>query len=850
MAERKVTIGLFGDDRDLDQKIADAKAHIDELKAKGAKIPVSLDKTQLDQDIRAAEIKLEELNRKKASPRIDTAKASIDLDKLDLSISKTELAMDKLMAKGLETDALGALGAGAAKAGSEVEKLAEKDLPSAGSSIAQFGSKLGAISNYGMPALITGLVMLGGQLVTVGFGLAAFGAAAFKDLDPILKLSQKTGGLAANLDKLDPVQRKLAISLLGLGQDYNKFAVSLKPEVFSVFGKGLVLVDDLMKDLQPAAATTGKALASVLGSIDQEFQSGEWQKFFGYIEQNAGPDLKQLGTLLDDVLAAIPPLTEALHPLGAALINDLDDVTKFTGGLSTLVGEAEKAALSVTNIGKGHNDTGSRVFNNLKEAAGQVLNPVQAAMNLAGKAGGWIEQVFGGSDKASTAQQRLAQATRAAALAAQNEQKSMDALSTSIDQVTSKILTLQGDTIAWKQAQNSATQTLKQNKDALDGNSDAALADKQALLGSTEAAIQFADHQLNVDHNTAGASKTILSQIAYLQKHGEHSQFASTEILALVQAEAKLPKSVTSKVKIDDTSARDKLAGLQKILQILNGEVVTTYVSTQYVKPGSNAQGKVKRYATGTEDAPEGWAWVGEEGPELIRMTGGETVIPSPVSLGMAKLGQEPGLTGPVHHDRGPVNNARDVTKRHKDISHSLDHRISDLRTEHRQDLLLAKAPGLSKARHEHYAHLAKEALQHMHELEHQRTKLRATRSRLRKEDDTLKETIKAAKAHGLTGEVKKLEHRLHSNERRIGDINMETAGVRSFSGGGAKHTGKGGVIPGAPASIGGSGGPQITIQIMPGGSGLDNMFFTWLSNGIRARGGSPEIITRKVKFA
>ena len=37
-------------------------------------------------------------------------------------------------------------------------------------------------------------------------------------------------------------------------------------------------------------------------------------------------------------------------------------------------------------------------------------------------------------------------------------------------------------------------------------------------------------------------------------------------------------------------------------------------------------------YASGTKSAPPGWAWVGEEGPELMRMHGGEQVLPSSAS--------------------------------------------------------------------------------------------------------------------------------------------------------------------------------------------------------------------------
>jgi TP901 family phage tail tape measure protein len=37
-------------------------------------------------------------------------------------------------------------------------------------------------------------------------------------------------------------------------------------------------------------------------------------------------------------------------------------------------------------------------------------------------------------------------------------------------------------------------------------------------------------------------------------------------------------------------------------------------------------------YASGTSNAPPGWAWVGEDGPELMRMHGGEQILPSHVS--------------------------------------------------------------------------------------------------------------------------------------------------------------------------------------------------------------------------
>ena len=42
-------------------------------------------------------------------------------------------------------------------------------------------------------------------------------------------------------------------------------------------------------------------------------------------------------------------------------------------------------------------------------------------------------------------------------------------------------------------------------------------------------------------------------------------------------------------------------------------------------------------FASGTENAPPGWYWVGEDGPELMRMHGGEQILPSHVSQEVAR---------------------------------------------------------------------------------------------------------------------------------------------------------------------------------------------------------------------
>lgn len=60
----------------------------------------------------------------------------------------------------------------------------------------------------------------------------------------------------------------------------------------------------------------------------------------------------------------------------------------------------------------------------------------------------------------------------------------------------------------------------------------------------------------------------------------------------------------------------------------------------------------IKGFATGTEGAPPGWAWVGEEGPELVHMTGGERVLTTAQSMATGLWGSGPGFargTNPDH---------------------------------------------------------------------------------------------------------------------------------------------------------------------------------------------------------
>jgi phage-related protein len=60
-----------------------------------------------------------------------------------------------------------------------------------------------------------------------------------------------------------------------------------------------------------------------------------------------------------------------------------------------------------------------------------------------------------------------------------------------------------------------------------------------------------------------------------------------------------------------------------------------------------------------------------------------------------------------------------------------------------------------------------------------------------------------------------------------------------------------GGSLAGYSAAGAGAGGPMtIQLQLGSGGTGLDQLFMTWLKNAVRSGGGDPAIFNKKVKFA
>jgi hypothetical protein len=238
-----------------------------------------------------------------------------------------------------------------------------------------------------MGAAVAAGVALSPVIATVGTGMAGLALAAESTVKPILEAGTATAQAKEALAGLDPAQKAAYQSLGALKTEFSGFSKSLEPEVLGVFNKGLHLASGLLGDIQPVAAATGKALGSVLGEVDAEFRSQSWQRFFGFMAENAGPDVRMLGNVVVDLTADLPPLLEALQPVAAGFLTLADDAAKAIGAVEAFGAPVSANAQSVAKASEANRGFfGSVVhyLDDLKLWQTQALGVKQANDGVAG----------------------------------------------------------------------------------------------------------------------------------------------------------------------------------------------------------------------------------------------------------------------------------------------------------------------------------------------------------------------------------------------------------------------------------------------------------------------------------
>lgn len=297
--------------------------------------------TRTVDDVRAS---LRSLSGESAIPLIDLRGS----EEADTGIRTVGDAMSSL---GRQTATPNVRLQGAAETVAESEAVSEavRKVGSSGSGAARevegLGSSMGGLSGGAMPALIGAGVALSPVIATVGIGLGGLGLAAERTVSPIIAAASATGGLKQNMGSLTPVQQGMAQGLLTLQGQVGKFTSSLQPEVVSLWGGALKLAGGLLGDIQPVAKATGDALSGVVGDIAADLKTAQWQNFFQFMAQSAGPDIQLVGKLFTDLMNDLPQLLEELQPVAEGLLTVADDAALAFKALDTL-----NPSLSTTSV--------------------------------------------------------------------------------------------------------------------------------------------------------------------------------------------------------------------------------------------------------------------------------------------------------------------------------------------------------------------------------------------------------------------------------------------------------------------------------------------------------------------
>jgi len=412
----KGTVPVAADTTPLKRDLAAAQAALDAASRKAYQFRMTADPAAVQQAVAAARTRLEQ-----ATARVYQFKIGADDKEAELAITKAKAelgALDRRLARPkIQLDGVDRALAGILSVDLALDKLDAKsakpdvDTKTLIPSLTQLGTTLGNASS-GFVALVGAAVVLSPVLLTVGAALAGFGAAAAEVIGPILKAGTATDAQRKALMGLDENQRNAYGSLAALKDELGKFGKDLEPAVLDVFNSGLKLAKDLMGDLIGVGSGAGHAIAGMLDTIDAEFRSGNWNKFFFFMHDQAAPDIKLLTDLFVQLLEVLPPLVMALQPMAEALLKDTTQIAELIGWLEKFPGAIDSAETAIRShtgqtqeAAKAHSVFGDA----LKRTTVQLLNGIVPGL---GTALPFLQKYADSTDKSGTSTGKMGDSFR------------------------------------------------------------------------------------------------------------------------------------------------------------------------------------------------------------------------------------------------------------------------------------------------------------------------------------------------------------------------------------------------------------------------------------------------------
>lgn len=522
---------------------------------------------------------------------------------------------------------------------------------------------IGKLQIAGIAALAAGAAFLAYKLATAKNAMQQFGDALQKATLGATNV-QAMGVIASNVERLNQRLAAAPKVLNGTAQEMMRFGNSMQtvnPELASgsaaiakqvtamrnlaqgaayvartygtTFTGALALAD--MANVKLAAGITGTSQAAMVARMQiQSLVDG--YKAMGQSSGQVGADMTALA------------IQSGLAASGMAKLNSAwdDFTTNLTGGTSALAGLGQE----LTSLGTGVN----KISNVLGKAGGVSLSVKQFADSLKSfsGAGAAAWQNFGqaiGKGQALLDWMRTAGAE--GALSAQKfKQAGLDMASAFVP-LAGASKTAQAELMGLVQQIDPSIHTFGQLKSAIQ-NSGASFNGLGSIVGgATQKMANMASVAQTLGTSVSNALVGALSAAtvaasgagAAMQKYAQDLMSGNR-----AAASADYGKVIGDLEKLGLSASQAALL-VQQVAQSVrgaNGLTANMYVVTHFMtvgrlpgnygingRPGGQT---IPGHAKGTPSAAPGWAWVGEQGPELVKMRGGETVLPHEVSMGYA----------------------------------------------------------------------------------------------------------------------------------------------------------------------------------------------------------------------
>jgi TP901 family phage tail tape measure protein len=415
--------------------------------------------------------------------------------------------------------------------------LGTKLLPAATSTIGFFSQHEGALTATaaGLLAVVGSVTALaiaikGVQVISTVYGAIAGGAAALKGFSAAAVAAagvQKGLSAATAIDTATTV----AFAVAADGTTTAVTSMTIAEKAAAITGAALAAVDPLVWAAAAVVAVAALTVALFKFGTNTSTSTKALQDQFkatGYNIAGYQKLAQQAGNVSSTVTA-----------LGGTVQNSAGKAVAAKGSFGAY-GTAVQEVGVVTDQARTKGQNLVLGLSQLQVAYGITQ---KQAIGLATKAGVTATQFAASGQAGLNAQTKVfawAQTTGKATVAADQFANATSGMSQALNTMSNGLLATQGNELGFISAQQQATTAIKGSTSGLDGNSAAAVAARQATLQATDAAVQLASSQLNLQHNSKAAATTLQNQISFLQATGDKSKFVTDEIDALKTALAGL----------------------------------------------------------------------------------------------------------------------------------------------------------------------------------------------------------------------------------------------------------------------------------------------------------------------